>query len=353
MARKECNLSFISIVVVFSLLLVINLLVDLFSNQQIYITVATLAILSVLLSSFFIISCQKKENEELRELKNRLELAIEGGNLGFWDWNISTQKINFNNKWAEMLGYKKRDLENHISTWVDLIHPQDKKQVLKSLRKHLLGESEYYRAEYRLKTKKGDWKWIEDIGKVFDRDKQGCPIRAVGIHRDIDKQKKSIAKLEYLSMHDKLTGVSNRRCFEQELARLDEEELVPTSIVVGDLDGLKKINDNYGHKMGDMFIKKTGEIIDLVTRDRDILGRIGGDEFALLLPDLGTEVVRKLCCRIEKEINKFNQRSDLPEDLSVSLGWATLKEADQSLGDVLNQADINMYQDKNKNFRNY
>lgn len=142
------------------------------------------------------ISSRREREEELRELKERLDLAVEGGQIGIWDWNMSTDYVTFNDQWASMLGFSLDELEPTLETWEERVHPADMAHVEERLETHIAGERELYDCEHRMQTKSGDWKWIRDVGRVVDRDDDGTPRRAVGIHLDITDQKESELFLE-------------------------------------------------------------------------------------------------------------------------------------------------------------
>ncbi|MBM7623615.1 diguanylate cyclase [Sporohalobacter salinus] len=289
---------------------------------------------------------RRRNKQKLKAAKERLELAVEGANLSVWDWNMKTSKIEFNNKWTEMLGYEPEEINISVNGWKELIHEDDKKGVLKKLDKHLNSCTPYYQAEYRVKTKNGNYKWIKDTGKVFKRNKKGNPIRAVGVQQDIDNRKRREEKIRYLSFHDELTGIYNRRYFEKEIKRLNNSVKLPISIIIGDMDKLKLINDNYGHNVGDKFLKKISEIFDEATRNEDVAARIGGDEFAVLLPETDSDIAQKICNRIQDKIKEYNKKEELPETLEISLGSAVKEEKSQDLYEIFNKADQEMYKDK-------
>jgi PAS domain S-box-containing protein len=134
--------------------------------------------------------------KKLKENADRLEMALLGSGSGFWDWNIQTGEVYFNERWASMLGYSLSEIKPNISAWDDLLHPDDRWYTEITLDKHLKGESPFYVSEHRLKAKDGSWKWILDTGKVIERDNEGKPIRAVGTHIDITKQKSYELELE-------------------------------------------------------------------------------------------------------------------------------------------------------------
>ncbi|MDS0222011.1 PAS domain S-box protein [Haloarcula sp. S1AR25-5A] len=133
---------------------------------------------------------------ELRTLTERHELALASAELGVWDWNIRTDAVTFDERWADMLGYSLAELDPSVDTWDELIHPEDRERTYEALNAHLDGETEIYECDHRLKTATGEYRWIRDIGKVFERDENGDPVRAVGIHRDVTDQKERKQELE-------------------------------------------------------------------------------------------------------------------------------------------------------------
>ncbi|WP_435095335.1 PAS domain-containing protein [Halorubrum sp. N11] len=139
---------------------------------------------------------QKERERALQQLKDRLELAVEGAQLGVWDWDMTTDEVEFNEQWAQMLGHSLDEIEPHLDAWERRVHPDDLGAVEASLSGHIAGETTYYDTEHRMRTARGEWKWIRDIGKIVERDDDGEPVRAVGIHLDIDDQKRREEELE-------------------------------------------------------------------------------------------------------------------------------------------------------------
>ena len=140
---------------------------------------------------------ERREREaELRELKERLDLAVEGANLGVWDWDVETDAVTFNDQWASMLGFSLDGLEPRLETWEKRVHPADMDDIEAAFQAHMAGETELYDAEHRMQAKGGEWRWIRSVGKIVDRADDGTPQRAVGIHLDITDEKKSKLHLE-------------------------------------------------------------------------------------------------------------------------------------------------------------
>jgi len=118
-------------------------------------------------------------------------LALEGTKAGLWDWNVQTGETEFDERWAEIVGYELEELEPvSIETWEELAHSEDLERSDELLEKHFAGETDYYEFEGRMKHKNGDWVWIQDRGRVVEWDDEGNPVRMVGTHIDITERKK-------------------------------------------------------------------------------------------------------------------------------------------------------------------
>jgi PAS domain S-box-containing protein len=139
-----------------------------------------------------VISAEKHlVKSELNESKKRLELALDAGQLGIWDWNIETNAVIFNKRWAEMLGYELSEIGSDVNTFFDLIHPEDAPLMNELVQKHLNGEIPYFENELRLKGKDGNYHWVYDRGMVVSRDPKGKALRALGIHVYVNDHKRT------------------------------------------------------------------------------------------------------------------------------------------------------------------
>lgn len=163
------------------------------------------------------------------------------------------------------------------------------------------------------------------------------------IYTDIRARKEAEERIKYLSYHDSLTGLYNRAFFEEELKRLDTQRLLPLSIIIGDINGLKLTNDVLGHLEGDKLLAKTTEILKEACRKEDIVCRWGGDEFAILLSKTDHEVSRRIC---QKIYSLCDQSYDVPIHISISLGYAVKYNEAQSITDVIKEAEKQMYRNK-------
>lgn len=167
--------------------------------------------------------------------------------------------------------------------------------------------------------------------------------------QDITARKKAEDYLRYLGTHDALTSLYNRAYFEETIHRLDANERSLVSVVIADLNGLKQVNDGFGHQAGDNLIRRAAEVLKAAFDDGQVVARIGGDEFAVILPDTteedSTEFVRQLHALVEVN-NKYYREPEL----SMSLGMATRKDG-ISLEKVIGWADDDMYRNKGDYYR--
>jgi diguanylate cyclase (GGDEF)-like protein/PAS domain S-box-containing protein len=186
--------------------------------------------------------------------------------------------------------------------------------------------------------------WVENSISLI-RDENEKPLGILLVSREITETKQAMEQLKYLSLHDQLTGLFNRTFFEAELKRLNHSRYYPITIISADLDGLKLVNDTMGHDRGDLLLKSTADILTKSLRRSDILCRVGGDEFAAILPHTDAETAETLSTRIRATLNQLN-RSEGAIPLDISLGVATTKTGETSLSELYKQADDLMYKDK-------
>lgn len=183
------------------------------------------------------------------------------------------------------------------------------------------------------------WEWVK-ISPVFDS--AGNIIKYLKVAQDITERKKYEESLHYLSTHDSLTGLYNRVYFDAEMKRLASSREYPVSVIVADVDGLKKINDTNGHDAGDRLIQSAAATLLSTFRAADVVSRIGGDEFAILLPHTDQETAQEAVDRINAG---FETNGSEMQGGGLSLGIATAYSGDALIA-TLKQADERMYQHK-------
>ncbi|MEA2030092.1 MAG: PAS domain S-box protein [candidate division Zixibacteria bacterium] len=131
---------------------------------------------------------RRKISEELEKTNKRLELAMDAGEHGFWDWDLDTNDVYFSPRYYTMLGYEPGELPMRLETWVDLLHPDDREATVSTVQEYVR-KAQQYEVEFRLRTKDGGWRWISGKGKAFEKGSSGKPNRVVGVHVDITERK--------------------------------------------------------------------------------------------------------------------------------------------------------------------
>jgi diguanylate cyclase (GGDEF)-like protein/PAS domain S-box-containing protein len=175
------------------------------------------------------------------------------------------------------------------------------------------------------------------------RDEKGIPWASLVTFMDITERKKAEAELIYLSYHDHLTGFYNRRYFEEELMRLDTLTNLPLSIIICDINGLKLINDSFGHNYGDILLIKAAKAIKNACWKKTTIARIGGDEFAVILPQTNAGETEQ----IADNIKRMASREEVENiELSISYGYDTKTDEQQKMVEVLANAENHMYRHK-------
>jgi PAS domain S-box-containing protein len=177
--------------------------------------------------------------EEVLAARDRLEFVIDAARLGTWDWNIKSGEVIYNARWAEILGYRLDELEPSISTWEGLVHPDEADEIAKVLSNHLEGRTPVYMSEHRLRHKSGKWIWILDAGKVFQWDPEGMPLRAVGIHLDISRQKEQEQlALEASQQQEQAKRIESLKTMAGAIAHRFNNSML---VVLGNLEMLRRI----------------------------------------------------------------------------------------------------------------
>ncbi|MDD3705943.1 MAG: diguanylate cyclase [Clostridiaceae bacterium] len=168
-------------------------------------------------------------------------------------------------------------------------------------------------------------------------------IGGYGIYSDISQRKKAEREIIYMNYHDQLTGLYNRRFFEEELKRLDTERNLPISLIMADVNGLKLYNDAFGHIEGDKLLVKAAEVIRKELRESEIVARWGGDEIVILLPGIDLSEANRIVERIKTSISNIRMKD---MELSISFGCDTKSSAGQNINDIQKNAENYMYRNK-------
>jgi len=285
---------------------------------------------------------RKKTEKALKKSESRLIAAQSMAHVGNWELNLDTMTM-----WASKEAFNIYGID-YVSPFLPLDIVQD--AVLPEYREamdialvDLINQRERYDQEFKIKNvQTGEERFIHSRARLLF-DQTGKPAKVVGTIQDITEQKNKEQEVLYLSYHDYLTGLYSRRFYEDELRRLDSARNLPLTIVLGDVNGLKLINDSFGHAMGDELLKKVAEVIEKGCRADDIVARLGGDEFIILLPNTNSDQAEQIITRI-KALLLMEKVGSI--HISISFGYETKKDQEEKIQDIFKKAEDYMFKDK-------
>lgn len=291
----------------------------------------------------------KATESELRNHRERLSLATFHNGVGIWDWNLKTQEMIWDDSMCALYHIRLKDFSGTVAAWRQALHPDDLARGDQEVKAALSGEKPF-ETEFRICWPTGEVRYIKAIAEVFN-DVQGKPLRMLGINIDITAHKLLEIELERQAHIDYLTSVSNRRRF-MEQGELEFNRAIRygnlLSVYMMDIDVFKQINDTHGHNMGDKVLKKLADVCRQTLREVDIIGRLGGEEFAVLLPETGLEKAIEVAERLRMSLANAEVplKEGPPLHFSVSIGVASLTTKNDNLDVLLNLADNALYEAK-------
>jgi len=289
--------------------------------------------------------------EKVAESEHRLQQVMDITHEGIWDWHLPSGSVVHNPQWYKTLHWAVGELADTVDGFAALIHPDDKSLVWDRLNNLLSGASDTYHSEHRLLRKDGSAIWVQDRGRIVERDADGKPTRVIGSFTDISLQKEHQNHLEHVAHFDALTGLPNRVLLADRmhqamvLAKRRAQKLVVAYL---DLDGFKVVNDRYGHDVGDQLLTSLAAHFRSALREGDTMARLGGDEFVAVFVDLedvhaSIPLVRRLLDVAAKPVSV----EDWNLQVSASIGVTVYPQSDEVDADqLLRQADQAMYQAK-------
>lgn len=290
---------------------------------------------------------QERIKKALGESEERFRNAFDYAAIGMALVSPEGYWLRVNRSFCEIVGFSEAELL--ASDFQTITHQDDLGKDLAEMYRMTVGEILTSQLEKRYVHRLGHDVWVSNSFSLV-RDANNWPLHFIFQVQDITERKRAEAAIQTLSLADELTGLYNRRGFlafcKQHLRtiRRTNKGIV---MVYADLDGLKGINDSFGHKEGDRALVKAAELLKETFRSSDVLGRLGGDEFTILAavdPDGGRE---KLLERLREKFDNYNALRLSPYDLSISVGVVQLDpEASDSMEDLIAAADAAMYENK-------
>lgn len=345
-------------------------------RQRLLLTAATASAGLLLMLVLFLHSCRREWHEllaleharnELATAEERWRLALENAGDGVWDCRPGNGTVFYSPEWRERLGLPGTE-SLPIDTVLELLHADDRDAVKARFDAHVHDETPRFRSEHRMRMADGGYRWVLSRGVAVERDATGYALRVIGtttdvteaheLHQQLERQTVGLRQinnrlaakereLTRLAATDPLTGAYNRRTFMQraelEVARALRRKM-PLSLLMLDLDHFKRINDTWTHAGGDAVLKAVTQLCARLLRNQDTFARMGGEEFAVLLPDTGAFEGRSIAERLRAAIHELqitHEAETIP--VTASLGVATLSAYDSDGEALLRRADVALY----------
>jgi diguanylate cyclase (GGDEF)-like protein/PAS domain S-box-containing protein len=283
---------------------------------------------------------KRMENQRDQNYQTLLE-AQRIAHLGTWKLDLATNDVVWSEELYKMYGFDPTIPLPPYKEHMKLFTPESWDKLSTSLDRTSTSGIPY-ELELETVTKDGSNGWMWARGEA-EKGSNGSIVSLRGVAQDITKRKKTEIELLYLSYHDHLTGLYNRRFFEEEIKRLDTKQNLPLSVIMCDVNGLKLVNDSFGHESGDTLLKRAAEAIRKACREGDVIARVGGDEFLVLLPGTTAEETVEIANRI-KETTQTKEVTNI--ELSISYGYDTKTTDKQAMIEIIANAENHMYRHK-------
>jgi diguanylate cyclase (GGDEF)-like protein/PAS domain S-box-containing protein len=282
----------------------------------------------------------------LRDSEERYRLAARATDDIIWDWSPDTRRISWAEGTESIFGYPVASGGTPLDWWLERVHPDDLPEIMDLFTSVAASGADSWSHEYRLRAADGAYLDILARGYLV-RGNQGGTIRAIGAIQDITTAKRIGDDLRWAAYHDSLTGLPNRKMFSEQLARAlatAGEASSCVGVIVFDIDGFKSINDRLGHAAGDLVLKTIARRIGANLPTAATLARLGGDEYAIILPglareDAGVATVGSIIGGAQEAI----AIGESAVDVCVSAGAAMWPMDGTSAEDVLKSADLALY----------
>ena len=304
---------------------------------------------------------RKRIEQALAQTAARLSLAVRAGGVGTWEYDFINDRLTWDDQMYRLYGITSAVFSGAYQAWLDGVHPQDRERGDNEIQAARRGEKEFD-TEFRVVWPNGSVHDLRALALV-QRDNAGKPLALIGTNWDITDQKLMLSQLQtsvaekdallrevqQLARTDALTGLNNLRSFNElaghafEVARRYHQ---PLALMMFDIDKFKNVNDTMGHFIGDQVLIQTAEVVSSQLRATDIFGRIGGDEFVIILPGTNAQQAFPMAERIRTEVAlRTMETAKHPITVTISMGITGIAEnsSDDDVETLIRQADLALY----------
>ncbi|OXS26264.1 MAG: hypothetical protein BI182_00350 [Acetobacterium sp. MES1] len=283
----------------------------------------------------------EKENEARKKSEKALVEAQKLAHLGSYEFDFKNDKISCSEEVLNIFGIASIDEVDTKEQFLRFAQPEEIPVILENINKVMVEKST---ADFifRIFRQDGEERII-NMRMIPQFDEEKNHIGNFGTVQDITRIRKTEEEIRYLSYHDYLTGLFNRRFYEEVLIKLDTENNYPLTLVMADVNGLKMINDSFGHAVGDELLQKASNVIKSGCRENDVIARLGGDEFVIILTRTDAETAALIIKRLEVLAAREKIRG---LKLSIAFGSRTKTRKEENIQQILKNAEDDMYRHK-------
>ncbi|WP_337098283.1 EAL domain-containing protein [Paenibacillus sp. YIM B09110] len=277
----------------------------------------------------------REQGMQYRQIAEQLEIVSRTTNDGIWEWDLVTGEVAWNQRFYDLL--QRADAR----TLDYFVHSEDEAYYKLALRAHI-NEHIPFSVDVRLRKHSGEYVWTAISGEAL-YDSSGTAIRMVGSVRDITERKQSEEKMRFLAYHDTLTGLMNRRRFFEEVSLAAAHPDQPFALIVLDLDHFKKMNDSFGHQMGDRLLQLVADGLRELVREGNHIARFGGDEFVVLHRFRHIDEIESFICAFATYLSALIFDEGVNLTISASAGISLFPRDGTDADSLFKKADIAMY----------
>jgi diguanylate cyclase (GGDEF)-like protein/PAS domain S-box-containing protein len=292
----------------------------------------------------------------LRESNERFDAAVRATNDVIWDWNLQTGELWWNENLAGVFGYQQEEVERGVKFRDDGIHPADRERVKAGIRRTIESGEESWSDEYRFRRKDGSYALVYDRGHLM-RDSSRKAVRMIGAMADVTSRKEAEERLSYLAQFDILTSLPNRQLFRDRLVQTlvqAERNHWQVGVMFLGLDRFKTVNETLGHEAGNKLLVQVANRLNGAVRSGDTVGRLSGDEFAMVLSNLfkaddAAMVAQKIATALSPSFDLESQRVFVTASIGIAIYPGDGRDADT----LLKSADTAMHLAKEQGRNGY